>query len=262
MKSQRSMVTKYTEMGDQVLIAMKGNHAKQLEELTTYFADSNVLTEEEEAKRIQLLLDKQKEEIKAHQDKQDRIMELLNKASDDNYDLTSVELQELRNLTNQSDNEALKHLVKSQGDQVKIRENMKNQKVTISTEEAGEMIRKAIETRDGTVEEAKKMRDERVAQVKKMKEEGLIQSQEESYELISEAQKAYVGVVENANEMQDDTIKAAKKRKDINSDINSETGELLSGYDRMYNGVITAVNWIRKLFGKDELKKEGMFATQ
>ncbi len=253
-----NMVQKYSEMGDQVLNQMKGNHAQQLEELTKYFASSNVLTEEEEAKRIKLLMDKQKEEIKAHTDKQARIMELLNKAASDKYELTSVEIQELRNLTNQANNEALKTLVQSQEDQAQIRKNMKDQNVQLATEEVADMIAKAVETRDGTVKEAKKMRDERVEQITKMKEEGIIQSQEEAYEHISEAQKAYVGVVENANAMYTDTVEAAKKRKDANIEqVNLETGGVLSGWDNMYNGIITAVNWIRGLFGKGALEKSG-----
>lgn len=251
-----NMVQKYTEMGDQVLTQMKANHANQLEELSKYFADSNVLTDEEENKRIQMLLEKQQEEVNVHTERQARIMELLEKASSDKYELESVEIQELRNLTNQANNEALTNLVKSQEDQIKIRKNMKDQKTILTTEETADMIKKAIETRDGTVSEAKKMRDEKVDQIKKMKEDGLIQSQEESYNMISEAQKQYVGVLENANAMRDDTITAAKQRKDANVEtINLETGEILSGWDQMYNGVITAVNWIRGLFGKDELEK-------
>ncbi|MEM5591935.1 hypothetical protein AAHH67_09710 [Niallia circulans] len=53
-------------------------------------------------------------------------------------------------------------------------------------------------------------------------------------------------------------VKSAQEQAGEHADeVNWETGQVLTGWDSMYNGVISAVNWIRDLFGMSPLEKRG-----
>jgi SLT domain-containing protein len=58
--------------------------------------------------------------------------------------------------------------------------------------------------------------------------------------------------------MHHNVVTEAQKQAGEHADqVNWETGQVLSYWDEMYNGVVTAWNWVRGIFGKDPLPLRG-----
>lgn len=254
----KGLTEKYRQMGDMVLMQMKENHAKQLEEQQRLFDESNVLTEEEEAKRMLRLQEKQMKEIEEHNKTEQRKLEIISKANDENRTLTETEVAELAELNKKGQEKAIEELTASQEEQLTILNNMKNQKSILEAEEAGNTIKKAVETRDQVVAEAQKKKDQKIKSAEEGRDVLGTLTAEEAAAHIRQAENEYNQVVAKAEDMRYDTVNEAIKRAGEHADvIDQETGNTLDGYDRMYNGVLNAINWIRGLFNKEPIAKKG-----
>lgn len=252
------MVTKYQQMGDKVLTAMKENHGKQLDELQSLFDRSAVLTEEEEAKRIAKLKADQLKEIEAHNENQARIKEIWMTAAHEKRGITDSEAKELAKLQEQSRIKAVEELSASQQEQETILRNLKNNKEIIEAETAANTVRKSVETRDKVVKEANQQYNETVGWATEARDNLGIISAKEADDIIREAERKKNESTSKASDMHDEVLRQAQLQAGEHvSEVNWETGQVLSGWDSMYNGVISAVNWIRGLFGKSSLSKRG-----
>lgn len=252
------MVAKYQEMGDQVLQAMKENHTKQLEEQQRLFAESDVLTEQEEAKRIAKLKADQLKEVEAHNATQARIKEIWMTAVEEKRGITEAEAQELAKLQESQRVKAVEELSKSQQEQETILNNLKTNKGIIEAESAANTVKKSVETRDKVVKEANQQYNQTVKFAEDGRDNlGTIKAHE-AEAMIKEAERARDQSVTKAQDMHYEVIEQAKAQAGEHAnEVNWETGQVLSGWDSMYNGVLGAVNWIRGLFGKSPLSKRG-----
>ena len=252
-----TMVAKYQAMGDQVLQAMKANHDEQLAEQQRLFDQSSILTEEEEAKRIAKLKADQLKEEEAHTANQERIKEIWTKASDEKRGITDAEAKEIARLQTETRLKAVEELSASQQEQETILRNLKTNKGIIEAETAANTVSKSVETRDKVVKEADKQFNETKAYAISARDELGTISSEEADKIIKEAERKRDKAVTKAQDMHTDVVGEARKQANEHADeINWETGQVLSGWDKMYNGILKASNWIKGLFGleKDEPK--------
>lgn len=253
-----NMVTRYQEMGDKVLQAMRENHNEQLEEQQRLFAESDVLTEQEEAKRLAKLKADQLAEEEAHNKNQARIKEIWMTAAEENRSITVAEGKEIARLQEGMRTKAVEELSASQKEQETILKNLKENKSIIEAETAANTVRKSVKTRDQVIKEANKVYEETVAYAEEGRDElGTIKAHE-AEAIIKEAERTKNKTVTKAQDMHYDVIAEARKQAGSHVDeVNWETGEVLSGWDSMYNGVLKAWNWVRGLFGKEPLAKRG-----
>lgn len=252
------MVSKYEAMGDRILLAMQENHQKQLEEQQSLFDRSAVLTEQEEAKRIAKLKADQLKEVEAHNETQARIKEIWTTAVEEKRGITEAEAQELARLQESQRIKAVEELSKSQQEQETILNNLKTNKSIIEAESAANTVQKSVETRDRVVKEANNEYDQRIAAIEEGRDVLGTLKVKEANAMIKEAERTKNETVTKAQDMHYDVVKEAQKQAGEHVDeVNWETGQVLSGWDRMYNGVLSAVNWIRGLFGKEPLAKRG-----
>ncbi|USK43720.1 phage tail tape measure protein [Cytobacillus oceanisediminis] len=253
-----SLISKYQQMGDQVLQAMKVNHADQLAEQQKLFDDSKVLTEQEEQKRMLRLQEKQLEEIEQHNATQQRKLEIIRTANDENRILTESELAELANLNKKSQEKAIEELSANQQEQLTILNNMKNQKSILEAEEAANTVKTSVKTMNKVVEDANKTYNQKVAAAEEGRDVLGTITAEEASAMIAEAERKKNETVTKAQDMHYDVIKEAQAQAGKHVDeVNWETGEVLKEWDQMYNGVLKAWNWVRGLFGKAPLSKKG-----
>lgn len=253
-----NMVAKYQQMGDLVLKAMQENHNKQLAEQQRLFDESNVLTEEEEAKRLAQLKAEQLKEVEAHNENQARIKEIWTTAAEEKRSITDAEAKELARLQNETRVKAVEELSKSQQEQETILRNLKTNKGIIEAETAANTVKKSRETKEQVVKEAYKEFEEKKAAVELGRDViGNIKSSEAD-KMIEEAERAKNKTVAKAEDMHTDVVKEAQKQAKGHIDqVDWETGEVLSDWDDMYNGVLDAINWIRGLFDKKPIEKRG-----
>ena len=257
-KMAEDMIGTYDRMYNTILTNMQTNHQKQLEELQNLFNQSDILTEEEEAKRVAKAKAKQLEEEKNLSENQQKIRDIWQKAADEKRGITENEATQIAYLQSTMKIKAVEELSKSQEEQLTILRNMKENKGIIETEEAANTVAKSIDTRDKVVKEANKAYNERVSWATMARDDLGILSAEEAQKIIDEAERSKNETVAKAEDTHIEVVKHARQQSGEHvSEVNWETGEVLSGWDSMYNGVISAVNWIRDLFGKGPLKKKG-----
>ncbi|MEK4873123.1 transglycosylase SLT domain-containing protein, partial [Niallia sp. FSL W8-1348] len=254
----KNMVSKYQEMGDQVLQAMKENHNEQLAEQQRLFAESDILTEQEEAKRLAKLKAKQLEEEKTYTEQQARIKEIWTLAAEQKRGITDAEANEIAKLQEQMRTKAVEELSASQEEQMIILNNLKEQKSVLEAESAADTVKKSVETRDKVISDADKQYAETVSYAETARDELGIISSDEAKKIIGEAERKRNETVTKAQDMHYDVVSEAKAQANEHvSEVDWETGEVLGAYDRVYNGVLNAVNWIRGLFDKEPLAKKG-----
>lgn len=140
----KNMVSKYQEMGDQVLQAMKENHNEQLAEQQRLFAESDILTEQEEAKRLAKLKAKQLEEEKTYTEQQARIKEIWTLAAEQKRGITDAEANEIAKLQEQMRTKAVEELSASQEEQMIILNNLKEQKSVLEAESAADTVKNLL----------------------------------------------------------------------------------------------------------------------
>ncbi|WP_182101820.1 phage tail tape measure protein [Niallia taxi] len=254
----KNMVSKYQEMGDQVLQAMRENHDEQLAEQQRLFDETDVLTAEEEAKRIAKLKADQLAEEEAHNEQQARIKEIWMTAAEEKRGINESEAAEIARLQDETRQKAVEVLSASQEEQLTILNNIKEQKGILETESAADTVKKSAETRDKVIEDANKEYEERVAAAEDGRDNlGTIKAWEAD-EIIAQAERSKDESIAKAQDMHTEVISAAQKQAGDHADtVDWEAGEVLGVFDRIYNGVLTAVNWIGDLFGKEPIAKKG-----
>lgn len=255
-----NMIATYDEMYNTVLQAMRENHEEQLEEQQRLFDETAVLEEEEAARRIAKLKADQLAEEKALTEGQERIREIWQTASDERRGITDAEAQEIDQIQEDRKIEAVKQLSESQQEQKTILNNIKNQSEVIEAETAANTVAKSVETRDKVVDEANKRYNETVSAAESGRDELGIITADEADQMIAEAERARNETVAEAEDRHYEIIKNAQDQAGKHvSEVNWETGSVMSAWDKMWNGIADVWNPIADMFGAKTMKKRGVY---
>ncbi|MGV7643011.1 hypothetical protein PJN11_28780, partial [Mycobacterium kansasii] len=94
----QSIVSTFSQMGDQVLSAMQEDHAAQLQEMTNFYSSSSTLTDQEEQAALAKLQEYQAAQTTSIQDGQARIKEIMESASAEKRAITDAERNEINKI--------------------------------------------------------------------------------------------------------------------------------------------------------------------
>ena len=256
----KSLVEKYRAMGDQVLVQMQQNHAKQYDEQKRLFAESDILSEEEEQKRLAKLLEDQAQELETYKQQEQRKLEIVTTANEQNRALTEAEIAEIANLNSQGQQKAIEELTLNQQEQLTILDNMKNQKEMITAEEAGNTVAHAVKTRDSVVKEANKKYEETVASAVKGRDELGTISKEEADDIIAKAEETKNETVSQAEDKHYEIVKHAQQQAGKHvGEVDWETGTVMNRWSKMNNYIAKIWNPIAEKFGLDKMKIHGEY---
>ncbi|WP_101844212.1 phage tail tape measure protein [Halobacillus sp. Marseille-P3879] len=252
------LIGQYDEMNNTILTKMDERHEEELGKTKKLFEDSSALSAEEEAKILEDMDKKHATRKEKQQEYEDQIAEIVNTASNEKRALTESERIEIEGIQDKMKESAVKTMSESEEEQMIILGRLKDQAENITARQAADVVANSKEQRDKTVENAEKQYEDTVDNITYQRDVLGVISEEQAQKLIDEAELQKDGVVRNANNMHEDVVRSARDQAGEHvDDVNWETGEVLNGWDKMYGGVIDAVNWIRDLFGMDKLKKKG-----
>lgn len=253
-----SLVGKYDAMNAKILESMDKRHASEKEKQQELFATSSALTAEEEAKAMAILNETNSVRTRKQQEYNDQITAIITKAKDEKRALTQEEVAEIDGLQIKMKENAVRTMSKSEEEQIMILGRLKNQAGIITAEQAADVVKNSEKQRKATVKEAEKQYKDTVREIEYMRDVTGTITAEQAQKMIDEAQRAKTGTIRRANDMHKDVVGSAQKQAGEHAEqINWETGKVLSGWDKMYNGVLKGVNWIRGLFGMSALKLKG-----
>ncbi|HDR8117861.1 TPA: phage tail tape measure protein, partial [Bacillus cereus] len=194
-EQSQKLIGQYDKLANTIIEKTNVRQQKEIEGLKKFFADSYVLTAEEENKRIEQLNQHYEQEKLKTQEKENKIKEILQTAARENRELTTSERISLQALQDEMDRVAVEHMSKNQMEQKVILENMRVQASEISARQAAEVVENSAKARDKVIEDAKKTRDEKIAEAIRQRDENKTITADEANAIIAEAKRQYDSTV-------------------------------------------------------------------
>lgn len=229
-----SMGTKFNELGNTIREGINKNAEESINGLNTLFANSEALSAEEKAKALEnekLFYD---EKTNVINEKEARIMEILQTASAQGRNLKYDEMMEIDTLQKQMRTNAINTLSEQEVEVDVILRRMKDNDTRITAEMVSENIKQINEQKTKTIEEANKQYEEQIRLATKAYYETGSISEEQKEKIIEEAKKQKDEVVKKAEE----THAQAKQKieelgKDTVKQVDLDTGEIKSKWQQM-----------------------------
>ncbi|MGQ8811623.1 phage tail tape measure protein [Bacillus sp. NA_165.1] len=238
-EQSQKLIGQYDKLANTIIEKTNARQQKEIEGLKKFFADSYVLTAEEENKRIEQLNQHYEQEKLKTQEKENKIKEILQTAARENRELTTSERISLQALQDEMDRVAVEHMSKNQMEQKVILENMRVQASEISARQAAEVVENSAKARDKVIEDAKKTRDEKIAEAIRQRDENKTINADEANAIIAEAKRQYDSTVSTARDKHREIVSEAKAQAGEHANqVDWETGQVKSKYQVMKDDVI------------------------
>ncbi|PEN84188.1 phage tail tape measure protein, partial [Bacillus cereus] len=238
-EQSQKLIGQYDKLANTIIEKTNARQQKEIEGLKKFFADSYVLTAEEENKRIEQLNQHYEQEKLKTQEKENKIKEILQTAARENRELTTSERISLQGLQDEMDRVAVEHMSKNQMEQKVILENMRVQASEISARQAAEVVENSAQTRDKVIEDAKKTRNEKMAEAIRQYEENKTITKDEANAIIAEAKRQYDSTVSTARDKHKEIVGEAKSQAGEHANqVDWETGQIKSKYQVMKDDVV------------------------
>lgn len=238
-EQSQKLIGQYDKLANTIIEKTNARQQKEIEGLKKFFADSYVLTAEEENKRIEQLNQHYEQEKLKTQEKENKIKEILQTAARENRELTTSERISLQALQDEMDRVAVEHMSKNQMEQKVILENMRVQASEISARQAAEVVENSAKARDKVIEDAKKTRDEKVAEAIRQRDENKTITADEANAIIAEAKRQYDSTVSTARDKHKEIVSEAKSQAGEHANqVDWETGQVKSKFEVMKDDVV------------------------
>ncbi|PFV90503.1 phage tail tape measure protein [Bacillus thuringiensis] len=238
-EQSQKLIGQYDKLANTIIEKTNARQQKEIEGLKKFFADSYVLTAEEENKRIEQLNQHYEQEKLKTQEKENKIKEILQTAARENRELTTSERISLQALQDEMDRVAVEHMSKNQMEQKVILENMRVQASEISARQAAEVVENSAKARDKVIEDAKKTRDEKIAEAKRQYDSTVSTARDKHREIVSEA-KSQAG--EHANQVDWETGQIKSKYQVMKDDVVQKMKETWSGITKWWEETKTSAS--------------------
>lgn len=228
----------FSQMGQQVLAEMQVDHTEQLNAISSFYANSNVLIEGEEAEILAKTAEYQANKEKQISDGNARIAEIMNTASNEKRALTLAEEFEISSIHAKMKDNAVKYMTESEREQKVIYEAMKNNASEMSALQAAEVVKNSVKQKDEVVKEAEEQYKKAVAEIIKQRDEMGVISGQQAKQLIEDAGKQRDETIKAAEEMHVEIVGEAKVQAGEHVDqVDWETGEIKSKWQVMKQDV-------------------------
>ncbi|HHI3604923.1 TPA: phage tail tape measure protein [Bacillus anthracis] len=238
-EQSQKLIGQYDKLANTIIEKTNARQQKEIEGLKKFFADSYVLTAEEEAKRIEQMNQHYEQEKLKTQEKENKIKEILQTAARENRELTTSERISLQALQDEMDRVAVEHMSKNQMEQKVILENMRVQASEISARQAAEVVKNSADTRDKVIADAKKTRDDKIAEAIRQRDENKTITAEEANAIIAEAKRQYDSTVSTARDKHQEIVSEAKAQAGEHANqVDWETGQVKSKFEVMKDDVV------------------------
>lgn len=238
-EQSQKLIGQYDKLGNTIIEKTNARQQKEVEGLKKFFADSYVLTAEEENKRMEQMNQHYEQEKLKTQEKENKIKEIIQTAANEKRDFTTSERISLQALQDEMDRTAIQHMSANQMEQKVIYENMRVQASEISARQAAEVVENSAKARDKVIEDAKKTRDDKIAYAIRLRDESGTLNKEEANAAIAEANRQYESTVSTARDKHREIVSEAKAQAGEHANqVDWETGQVKSKYQVMKDDVI------------------------
>ncbi|MET1176928.1 phage tail tape measure protein [Peribacillus simplex] len=248
------LVGTFSKMGSTISASLKKDFEDSKKNIESVFSGS-VLTDNYQKELLGKMETANQEKLAKIQQYEDRVKEITDRAVKQKRETSQLEKAEIAAINKQMMDMSVKTLSKGQVEQQAIMEKLRLNASSITARQAAKTVADSKKAKDGTIKEANEKYNKAIAAIIRERDETGSISAEEADTLIREAKRQKEGSIKKANEMHKGVVKASKKQaKEHISDVNWETGEVLTGWDKMVGGIKKFVDWVRDIFGQSKTK--------
>ncbi|WP_242316981.1 phage tail tape measure protein [Bacillus cereus group sp. BfR-BA-01489] len=238
-EQSQKLIGQYDKLGNTIIEKTNARQQKEVEGLKKFFADSYVLTAEEENKRMEQMNQHYEQEKLKTQEKENKIKEIIQTAANEKREFTTSERISLQALQDEMDRTAIQNMSANQMEQKVIYENMRVQASEITARQAAEVVENSAKARDKVIEDAKKTRDDKIAYAIRLRDESGTLNKEEANAAIAEANRQYESTVSTARDKHREIVSEAKSQAGEHANqVDWETGQIKSKYQVMKDDVV------------------------
>lgn len=199
-----------------------------------FFANTSVLTADEEAKALEKLKKAQADKEASILDGQKRIDDILNAAVEEHRQTTENERAIIDSIRKKMLEDAVTVMTENQAEQQAIYEQMKAEASEISAQQAAEVVKNSIKQKDDVVKEAEDQYNKTVAAIIMMRDETGALTEEQADQAIANATKQKDEVVARAEEMHNKVVAEAKKQAGEHvAEVDWETGQIMTKWEQL-----------------------------
>lgn len=249
-KMADNLVGTFSKMGDTIKTSLKKDFDDSKKNMESLF-NGSVLTDGYQAELLGKIDSANAEKVKKIEKFEARVKEITDRAVEQKRETSEVEKAEIAAINQQMMDMAVKTLSEGQVEQQAIMEKLRTNSSSITARTAAKTVADSKKAKDGTIKEANKKYDGTIAAIIRERDETGSISKEEADTLIGEAKRQRDQSVKKAKEMHKGVVAESQKQaKGHIDDVDWETGKVLTGWDKMQNGIKKAVDWVRGVFGK------------
>lgn len=235
---------KFDAMGQMIISKSNEKYEAMLTDTKTFFAENNSLTDEEEAEVLAKMDTNQRLEQGKIKANQDEITRILNLARDENRSNTETEVKQMEMLKMNMKDDAVRVLSETEQESNIIRERLKEHQGRINAEMASEIMTKAFETRNKSIQASKDQYEGVVKNANTLLKAGTI-NQEQYDKMVKDAQGARDDSIKSAEQMAKGVMEEiVAGTPGIELQVNTQTGKIMSAYDKVKLGIKGIFEWL------------------
>lgn len=255
-ENMASMMSKYDNMTNQILSKLDSRYTQEYSKAQKLFADSSALSESEEAK-ILANMDKWNESKRASvQAYEDKIKGIYQKAKEEHRSINESEYLTIKGIQEQMRKTAVETLSKSEAEQKIILGRLETSSGQITARQAAKVIQNSYKQKTESVKNAEKQYKETVHNIEYMRDVTSQISAKQAKKLIEDAKHTKDKSVAHAETMHQRVVEEAKSQaKGHGKWIDSETGKVATGWDKMWSKVSSTWDKILGIFGVESKSK-------
>ncbi|WP_105204539.1 phage tail tape measure protein [Neobittarella massiliensis] len=228
------MVQTYSGMANTIKTKLKEGYDTDLANLQQHVTAKGLLSEEDAAKAQQILETSYQTKVQKIEENEARIKEIYETAAAEHRELTQAEEDEVNRIKAESAQMAIVELSESEAEAQAILQTWKDNHIEVTAEMAAEQVKVLNEARDQKILDAEKEYTQQMDIARQLREEGSAEAVALADKIEKEATRQKDAVVSQANKTRDEGIKKlGDAYKGLSDDVNLETGEILTYWDRV-----------------------------
>ena len=255
-QNMATMMGKYDAMTSQVVGKLDSRYKKEYSMAEKLFADTSALSSAEEAKvlaNMDTWHGQEKAKIEGYQAK---IKGIYQKAKDEHREIYESEYLTIKGIQEQMRNSAVQTLSKSEAEQKMILGRLENAAGQITARQAAKVIQNSYKQKTESVKHANAQYKETVHNIEYMRDVTGQISAAQAKKLIADAKRTRNESVGQAEAMHQKVVEEAKAQaKGHGKWIDSETGKVADGWDKMWSKVSKVWDDILGIFGVEPKSK-------
>lgn len=258
-----NIINQFKQMGDKINQAIDKSDNDQIKKVQDLFSKTTTISNQEQTDILSNMKKSDSSKKSEAEIYEKQISDIYTKASDEHRNLTQQEEDTVNDIRQRMQKLAVQSMSQSEVEQKVIMTRLKDYNGKMTDQQASDTIANAEKQRKGAVDAANKQYDDTLATIIKMRDQDHSISSQQADDMIKEAKRQRDGAVNQADSMKTDVVKKVTDMdSNVKSDMDTQTGKMLSPWQKLQKGIDDVIGNIEKRWAGMSLpEKVGHIAT-